>query len=116
MNVLKMFDRGRKNREESARREADEKRQEIIDERREVFGRTMMKAELEDCLKVPYENRLLRAMVQVIRTVEVRYGVLAMQNPMDETAHEMTARQAALRDLENELLNAIDRANAEVEK
>jgi hypothetical protein len=80
-------------------------------------GGDKMAEELTDCLKVPYEHKLLRAVVQVVRTLETRYDLVAMQKPMDEVAHEMTARKAALRDLEEELLGSVDKANEErVEK
>ena len=115
MNMPRMFQMGRDKKNEAAQREREKARKEEIDEKRQVFETTMKAAELADCLKVPYENRLLRAVVQVIRTQAAVYAARGMQKPMDEAAHEMTARQAALWELEETLLGQVDGACERVE-
>jgi hypothetical protein len=108
---LRLWNAGGDKKEEAARRKLAEARQVAIDQKRQIFDAPMLADELTDCLKVPYEHKLLRAVVQVVRTLDARYDLLAMQKPMDDVAHEMTARKAALRDLEEELLGSVDKAN-----
>lgn len=114
---LRIFDGGKKAMEDAAAREAEVERQALIDERRmAAFDRQPMRAaDLLSALRVPYEHWMLRAVVQVIRTAEARAKGAAMMRPMEESAHEMCARQAALRELEEELLGLVDRASENAE-
>jgi hypothetical protein len=110
MSVLRLFDSGRNKRDEAARLELEAKLQNAIDERRRIFSQPLLPEDLTAGLQVTYENKLLRSVVAVIRALEARYDNLAVAKPMDELAHEMTARKAALWDLEEELLGRIDEA------
>jgi hypothetical protein len=52
---------------------------------------------------------MLRAVIQVIRGLGEAYDDMGVRKPMDDVAHEVMARKAALWDLEEQILVMVDR-------
>lgn len=114
---LKMWNRARVEREAEVHKSQEEAKQRTLDEAREVaFGRGMTQEEMREALSVPYQNVVLRAVVNIIRAQKDVASANAMAKPMDETAHLFTAQAAALVDLEEKLLGVRDWAVANWEK
>ena len=62
----------------------------------------------------PYDTPWLRAVIDKIRAMQIKYAEDGAQDPMGKMANEMASRYAAMGDLEKTLLGLVDKANGEI--